>query len=234
LLRFKVHRFEIYGRHYVLLPKLNEGQKRSLRNRFVSDGFDVHGGSYLTARSTGCTLHIESSGFCWASSDPSDYLLPAVPEVLAVRHEKVRPNELLAKYFTIESKEDHHAIRVNSRLESDGNWDWLRAHGDCGLSPDEHLLTRALLQGASGDCLLVTDFVTGGSTPFFSGRKLYYKSRLSVSEASGTLCCVGDEGQRNSYLPRRGTFTLFGGLPHLDELVTSFGRLGDWCSFRVA
>jgi hypothetical protein len=233
LLRFKAHRFEINGKHYILLPKLNGSQRRSLRNRFVSDGFDVSDGSTLTARSSSCTLHVEPPGFCWASTDPSDYLLPAVPEVLDIKHEVVRPGELLAKYFTIKSNGDHHAIRLNSRLESDGNWDWLRTHGDCGLSPDEHLLTCSLLDGASGDCWFVTDFAADCSTPLVLGGKLYYKSRLPVSEASGTLRCVGDGGQRNTYLPRGGIFTIVGSLQNLNELVTSFGRIGDWCSFNI-
>lgn len=228
-----MYQLKINRRYYIFLPKFSRAQRLALRSRFTSEGFEVTEGSSLTARSSKCTLHIEPSGLSWASTDLSDYILPAVSEVLGIGRETVQPEQLLARYFAIESKGHSHTIRVNSRLES-GHWDWLRANGRCALSPDEHLLARDLLKGADGDCWMVTDFAVGSPKPFFLGSRLYYSSRLSVSEASETLCSIGDTHQRNSFLPRDGVFKLIGGLPGLEDFMKSFEGLGDWCPLKAA
>jgi len=191
-------------------------------------------GPSIVATRPGLVVHVEPFGLCWATSDPSDYLLPLVPEILGCRKERVSPARLLEMYCSAFSGGGHTAVRVNLRVESMVNWDGLRASGGCGLTPDEHLVARLLIGESTGACLMVTDFAAEGSVPFYCGRRLYFRSKLPPSRASDTLRVVGTTGRGNSYVPRDGLLHLAGLVPE-DLALGSFAEsLGEWCSFVAA
>lgn len=234
MLFFRVNHFELGDRHFLLLPKLNQNQMEVIGKELADEGFSVTFGSCLKAMSSECSIHVEQIGLCWSSSDPSDYLLPLIPRVLACEREAVSQSELLGMYFRLFLNDGRPAVRFDFRLESLGNWDRLRSTGGCGLAPDEHLLARFLLSESRGACPMITDFAVEGSVPFYSGRKLYYRSVLPATKASDTLRLVGSRKQNNSYISRDGTLLLGRHAHEHERLTDCLEALGEWCSFRVA
>jgi len=191
-------------------------------------------GPSIAATRPGLVVHVEQFGLCWATSDPSDYLLPLVPEILSCRKETVSPARLLEMYCSIFSGGGHSTARVNLRVESMVNWDCLRASEGCGLAPDEHLVASLLIGESTCACAMVTDFTVEGSIPFYCGRRLYFKSKLLPSRASNTLRVVGMKGRENSYVPRDGLLHLAGPVPDDFALGLFAESLGEWCSFVAA
>ena len=234
MLSFRAHSLEVRDRHYVLLPKLNMEQTKALGHCLASAGFSVSYGPSITARRPGLAIHIEQLGLCWASSDPSDYVYPSVPEILACRKEAVSLGRLISMYFGVFTRGRQTFVRLVPRLESLGNWDYLRSSGACGLAPDEQLLTRFLLSKYKGESEVITDFAVGDSSPFYSGRRLYFKSRLPASRASDTLRVVGSKAPCNSYLPRDGVLQLATFSPQRMGLAACFAEMGEWCPFIAA
>ncbi|MDG6981711.1 MAG: hypothetical protein JRN51_11455 [Nitrososphaerota archaeon] len=206
------------------MPKLNKEQISLLSRRFDSAGFRVEAGPILSARTTSRAIHVDPAGLCWGSPDPSDYLLPSIPDILGCEKEKASPEELIGKYFVFSSERGEHSVRVNPRLESLGTWDELRATGGCALSPDEQCMARALLEGAAGPCRLVTDFLADESNALLMGRRSYYDSRLPAGEACKTLRAVDCLGPRNAYIPRNGVLSLAGPCPK-EALTKAAGTL---------
>ncbi|MDG6985543.1 MAG: hypothetical protein JRM73_02205 [Nitrososphaerota archaeon] len=215
------------------MPKLNKGQMSLLARRFDSEGFRVESGPVLSARKASHAIYVDPAGLCWGSPDPSDYLLPSIPEVLSCEKEKASLDELLSKYFVFSYWRAEHAVRVCSRLESLGTWDALRASGGCGLAPDERLMATALLQGSAGQCRLVTDFVADESSALLVGRRTYYDSRLPVREASETLREMDGVGSRNAYIPRNGVLSMTDAC-RKETLAKASEALGEWCSFETS
>ena len=226
---------EINGRHYVLLPKLNRVQFAILKERLEERGFKAKGSAPIVARSPEITIHIEAPGLCWSSSDPSDYILPLMPEVLGCRREHTGSRELLGLYLQRGAGNRLSEVRFNPRLESLGNWNGLRSTGGCGLAPDECVVVRSMLSKSRGLHPAVTDFAIDGSIPFVLGRRLYYRGKLPAADMADTLRVVGGEkGRRNSYLPRDGLLSLMKSARLEKELVDSFESLGEWCPFTVS
>ena len=207
---------------------------RMIGDRLVGKGFSVSRGYSIKASSSSCVIHCDPMGLCWSSTDPSDYLLPSIPEILGCKKEITTPSRLLGMYFGTLAGGRGPVLRANLRLESSRNWDHLRSSGSCGLAPDEHLLARLLLGGARGTCPVVTDFAVEGSFPYSCGRRLYFRSRLSSSEISETLRVAGSKKGKNSYLPRDGLLPLGYFAPGGDELAAGLGELGEWCSYATA
>jgi hypothetical protein len=233
LLSYEVHRLEIKGRHYILLPKLNRRQLAVLKDHFAVSGFSVRGTTSLVARSPEIAIHVEASGLCWSSSDPSDYVLPPLPELLGMKRERLDFEELVGLYLRIDSGSRRLAVKVVSRIESLGNWYALRSSGMCGLAPDECLVIRSVLRRSRGKCTAITDFAADESTPFVLGHRLYYLSELPVAHLADTLRVVGERGGRNSYLPRDGVLSLSYSTLLEREFTDSFDELGEWCSFAT-
>ncbi len=231
LLPFKAHHLQVGGRHYIILPKLNKEQTGIMVGRLAREGFSVRQGSSITAASSKCVIHVEPLGLCWSSSDPSDYILPSIPEILGCKKEATTVGALLGMYFATFSVHGSSIVRVSPRLESLGNWDGLRSSGGCGLAPDEHMVAQLVLGGARGSCSVITDFADAGSIPFYSGGRLYFRSRLPVRRASETLRVVGSAKRENSYLPRDGILRLPGLVLDRRTLLAGVEGLGDWCAF---
>ncbi len=231
MIPFRIHHFLLGGRHYILLPKLNQGQIGILTKRFAKAGRSVKVRGLITARLKEGTLHVSPDGLCWSAFDPSDSVLPAIPDLLAAPKERVPIQTLKAKYLRPASTGSKTPLRITTRIESSSSWDKLRASGDCGLAPDEHAVVSLLLKGSRARCSLVTDFPVTGSIPRICGRKRYYDSRLEIGEALSSLRVVGSRFPRNSYLARDGLFQLGEfRLPSSDDWRSLFHEVEDWCS----
>jgi len=231
LLRYTVHQFQLGGKHYLLLPKLNSSQVEVLAERFAEVGA-VRKGAFLAVGSRQGMIHVSEAGLCWSSFDSSDTVLPAVPNLLSCPKEEAPMETVRGKYLRMSRSEEGTTIRVLPRLESSSLWRELRASGGCALAPDEHAVVSTLLRRTRRKREMVTDFLVGGSTPLACGRKRYFDSKLGPDEATLTLRVAGERGQRNSYVPNDGGLGPF--------LASAFSRrawidlladLGEWCPF---
>jgi hypothetical protein len=230
LLPFRVYHFQIAGRHFVLLPKLNSKQMGIFGERLAKRGFSILSGSPLSAKSKAGLIHIDASGLCWSSFDPIDAVLPSIPKVLDCNKERV-PLERLKRMYFMARTEGAHFVRLSLRVESLSNWDRLRASGGCGLAPDEHRVATFLIEEAGGISHAITDFPQPDSVPTVQGRRRYFESTLSAAEALDTLRVVGERKRRNSYMPRNGIMGLSVLSIPDSKLVDICGQLGDWCGF---
>ena len=223
----------IVGRHYILLPKLNNAQMEALASRLTQSGFLVRGSDVISAKSVKGVIHVDPRGFCWSSFDPRDEILPVIPNLLEAPKEREPLEELMASYFTFARSGANIVVKVPTRVESSTLWKDLRVSGECGLTPDEHAVVSFLFKKARGECKLLTDFPTDGSTLRIYGRRRYYESEIRPSDAGKTLRSVGRRAFRNSYLPRDGALTFESlDLPSSEELARLFKELGEWCYFR--
>ncbi len=234
MLSFRVHGLEIGQRHYLLLPKMTPKQMRLLAGRLEGAGYSVRQGDSLSARSRESTIHVAPSGICWSTTDPSDAILPAIPDILTCEKERVPVRDLESIYLTRRRLGAGSLVRISTRIESASLWDSLRASDGCGLAPDEHAVASSLIKKSAGDCEVLTDFPADDSVPMICGRKRYYHSRLGCTLAAETLRSVRAKGPRNSYLFRSGVLKL-GRLERLDlDWFELSEELGDWCSFAPA
>ncbi|MDG6954922.1 MAG: hypothetical protein JRN33_08105 [Nitrososphaerota archaeon] len=233
MIPFKVHQLLIGGRYVLPLPKLSSPQQRFLAAEIEKKGFAVRqeAGS-VTATSRGYTVHLEQAGYCWSSKDPSDLILPLVPDLLAFPKERVHAREFSQMYFSSFFADGVPSVKARPRLETASNWRRLRASGDCGLTPDERLATAKLMASADHVGPLVTDFPTDESPPMIIGRRLYFQSLVSGAEAGAALRAVGETKPRNCYVPRDGIFRNFE--PSLAMKCASEVALeaGEWCFFE--
>ena len=234
LLAFKVHQLRLRGRYCLLLPKMNGAQIRLFAERFEEKGFSLRKRSPVVARSREGTIRISQPGISWSSFDPSDLVLPSIPDILTAPKQRVPLDELGAMYFGIQRAEGGMAVRLSPRVVSSALWRELRKVGGCALAPDEHLVCSLLIRKGRG-CELVTDFPCDGSNSMTLGRKLYFSSALESKEAISTLRAVGTRKPRNSYLRRDGFLKVAGfSPPGKVELYEAFSEIGDWCSFEPA
>ena len=233
MLPFKAHHLLIGRRHMLPLPKLNSQQLGFLAAEVEKRGFAVRrkGGSFA-ATSGGSTVHVEQAGYCWSSKDPSDVLLPLIPGLLAFPRERVPTHVFSQMYFSVFLEDGVPSVKVHPRLEAASNWTRLRAAGGCGLTPDEHLATAALVGAAKLTGPLVTDFPTEEASPMLIGRRLYFRSVMSGPEAADALRGLGERKPRNCYVPRDGIFR---------DVEPSFARkcasevaqdAAEWCFFE--
>jgi hypothetical protein len=232
LLRFRIHRLRLGGIHYVFMPKLNGGQLELLERRLVETGFSVGRGRSLKAESRESTIRVSPGGVCWCSLDPSDTVLPVIPDILASPKEKISLASLKGLYLRKSTGRDVTEAQLITRTESSFLWSKLRSSGECGLTPDEHAVASFLVGRAKGYCEMVTDFPSDDPTPHIYGRRRYFLSRLGPSEAASLLRVVGERGTRNAYVRRDGTIGL-AGMPVISrqDWLDLFDELGEWCSF---
>jgi len=231
LLRFKVSPLLLRGKHYLILPKLNSMQVELLTKRFAEMG-SVKRGLFLAVSTRRGTIRVSEAGLCWSSFDPSDTVLPVVPDLLSCPKEEVPIETVRGKYLRMQGFRSRMAIRILPRLEFSSLWRELRASGGCALAPDEHAVVSSLLRATGGTCRMVTDFFVDGSTPLVCGRKRYFESKLDSGEAALTLGLVGKPSRRNSYIPMDGEL---GSIPlslfSRTDWVDLFHDLGEWCPF---
>jgi len=230
---FRVHELAIVGRHYILLPKLNDAQMEAFAKRLTENGFLVSLSNVISAKSAKGVIHIDPRGFCWSLFDPRDEILPVVPNILKVPKERKPLRELIGSYFMVAKSKAQTVVKVFTRIESSTLWKALRVSGECGLTPDEHVAVSFLFKKAKGECRLLTDYPTYGSILRIYGRRRYYESKLKPPEVGSTLRPVGRKAFRNSYVPRAGTLTFESfDLPSKEELAHLFQDLGEWCYFE--
>jgi len=232
LLRFKVFQFHLGGRHYLLLPKLNSIQMRAFARRFETKGYSINIGEAITARSGESIVHVLPAGFCWSSSDPSDAVLPAIPDILSFPKEASPLRKIESKFWKMASAKGDAVVRLTRRIEAYSLWDKLRASDQCGLSPDEHAVARFMMGRANRNCSVLTDYPTDVSVPKILGRRRFFDSSLSPGEAIATLRVAGGRDTRNSYLKRDGVMAL-GSItpPNRDDVLGLIEDLGEWCYF---
>jgi hypothetical protein len=234
MLTYELLQLDIGDRSLILMPRLVSAQLDLLSARLSSLGFRVTTGSLLTAKRPGQTIHISSSGYCLSNQDPTDHVAPAIPELLAVPKQSVPATALMGTYLQTKHSAPGVAVRFTPRIESGILWTELRRADNCGLTPDEHFVLRAVLKAASGRCTLLTDFPVEGSRIKVIGRRQYYISSLTLSEASSTLRVAGRRGERNSYLPRDGIVRLASLRPFSHrQLVGISNGLGEWCYLQA-
>lgn len=232
LLRFEVHQFCMKGTHYLLLPKLNPAQMRVMAERLGRLGEPVESDGQLTARLREGVVHVDPRGLCWARFDPSDAILPAMPEVLSCPKVKVPSDVIRAMYYRESGTGRARSIRLSLRLESGPSWKALRALGDSALAPDEHEVAVSLFRDASGECRMVTDYPDSGSAILRIGGRRYFESTISCDEAASNLRVAGAEASRNSYVPMDGTLRLAANSTRPnDRSARTLGTLGEWCFF---
>ena len=233
MIAFRVHELLISGRHYILLPKLNSAQMGAFAKRLTGCGFLVSRSNSISATSPKGVIHVDPRGFCWSVFDPSDEILPVIPNLLETPKEGEPLLELMSSYFILGKSKEKTVVKVSTRVESSTLWKALRASGECGLTPDEHAVVSFLLKRAKGECRLLTDYPTDRSILRVYGRRRYYESEIRPSDAGSTLRSVGRKAFRNSYLPSTGAL-IFGSLaqPSKEELAQLFKDLGEWCYFQ--
>jgi hypothetical protein len=201
----------------------------------MNGGFSVRVGRFITGKSRLGAVRIDPSGVCWSTFDPGDAILPVIPTILASPKVGISLEELEAMYFKVARSEETILARLTTRVEASTHWEELRASGGCGLAPDEHAVASFLIKKGKGPCKLLTDYPTKGAKVRIYGRRSYYESSLSRSEAQSTLRAVGEKDVRNSYIPRDGILRFGEAMTaSKEELVDLFVTLGEWCSFRPA
>jgi hypothetical protein len=230
---FKVHELTIVGRHYILLPKLNNAQVEVVGNRLTQSGFHISRSNVISAKSAKGVIHVDPRGFCWSSFDPRDEILPIIPNLLETPKERMPLRELMGSYFMFAESKAKTVVKVSTRVESSTLWKDLRVFGECGLTPDEHAVVSFFFKKAKGECRLVTDYPTDGFTLRIYGRRRYYESEIRPTEAGSTLRMVGRKAFRNSYIPRDGALMFESlDLPSKEDLAHLFQDLGEWCYFH--
>jgi hypothetical protein len=233
LLPFKAHHLLVGNRHILPLPKLSSPQLQFLVGEIEKRGFVVRqeAGS-VTATSQGPAVHLEQAGYCWSSKDPSDLILPLVPELLSFPKERVTAMEFSQMYFSAFLADGVPSVKARPRLEAASNWAKLRAIGDCGLTPDERLAASSLVGSADLVGPLVTDFPTDESSSMFIGRRMYFQSVVPGPEAGTALREVGEMKRRNCYVPRDGVFRNFGPSLMMECSSEVASEAGEWCFLR--
>ena len=230
-----MHRLLVGNRHVLPLPKLSPSQLAFLAAEIGRKGFAVRErmGS-LTATSRDFKVHIEQAGYCWCSKDPSDLVVPLVPDLLTFPREKVSARSLTEMYFKEFFAEGVSSVKLRPRLEAASNWRWFRASGGCGLTPDERLTAAILVGSADAAGPVVADFPTEGALTLVLGRRTYFQSVMPGPEAGSTLREVGERGPRNCYIPKDGVFTGF--MPStVTKCATEIAEeAGEWCFFEPA
>jgi hypothetical protein len=196
-------------------------------------GFVVREGvGSLTASSRRLIVHVNRAGYCWSTKDPSDLLVPLIPYLLEFPRQMVPAKSLAQLYFSEFLAGGVQSVRFHPRLETSSNWTRLRASGDCGLTPDEHLAVTTLVSSNDAAGPFVTDFPTDGSLLLVYGRKMYFQSVLSGREVESSLREVGERRPRNCYLPRDGVFTRYA-QSMASRFVEVVGNVAaEWCFFK--
>jgi hypothetical protein len=203
-----------------------------LEERLAKKGTTSRGRTSLVAKTKDGVIHVDPAGLCWSAVDPSDSILPAIPDLLAAPKERIPLNDLKAMYFRVAQRSGETAINLTTRLEASTKWDSLRAAGECGLAPDEHALASFILERTRMPCTMLTDFPIEGAVSRIFGRRRYYEGLVDSEVAASTLSKVGDRPHRSSFIERDCALRFTGPL-HLSEidLASLLGNLGEWCFF---
>jgi hypothetical protein len=235
MLRFKLHEIRLGLWTHLLMPKLNENQLEWIAGKLTNIRFRVERGSTLVARRKEVTIHLNPSGHCWSSSDPGDFVIPLIPEILGFPKQRVPLAEFKGRYFRVSRSENKALVRLTTRMESAKDWELLRATGQCALSPDEKIVASTLIRSSRGGCTLLTDFPVDDGGVRVIGNRQYYESFLESEDAVAMLREVGRTRTRNSYVPGNGFLRLRTFVPPSSNTLRAISEeLGEWCYFTLA
>ena len=218
-------------RYYLPLPKLNARQVEFLLRNLQDRGFRTRAGSRLLRITAGATaVSVDPAGLSWSHGELLDAIAPAIPSLLAFAKGAAANARLDPRYVYFSAKKVRGRLiefQFFTRMESLRTWTELRRVGLCGLTPDEKAVIESLLEGAEGTVECVTDYFSEKSSPILIGRRLYYRSTISVDEFAATLRTVSQSSQRNSYLPRESILRMT--TKDRFEFRHVFEGLGEWC-----
>jgi hypothetical protein len=214
---------------------LNANQLAWLTGRLTDFGFNFDGRPFIVARKKGSSIHLNPSGHCWSTSDPGDFVIPLIPEILGFPKQRVPLAEFKGRYFTVGRSGREAIVRLATRMESAKDWDSLRARGQCALSPDEKMVASLLIRSTRGGCTLLTDFPVDDGGVRVIGNRQYYESFLEPEDAVATLREVGSRRPKNSYLLGNGLLRLRTFVPPSSNTLQAISEeLGEWCYFTPA
>jgi hypothetical protein len=227
VLRFELRQLYVPSleRFFLPLPKLSVAQRRYLAEHLKERGFETRqvGGGRLSARKGAERIIVAGSvGLAKSSTDLLDPLGPVIPRLLKFPREGPASSSL---YFELKKSKRFTEIQFFPRLESLRTWTALRADGLSGLTPDEALVLRRLLEGAGDveiDC--VSTNPRDGSTPSQIFGKPYYRSRVPTREFLDSLRDIGFNPSGDTYLPRSSIIRLARAISLFDAV-----ELGEWC-----
>ncbi len=229
MLKFRLFEFDVGGRRYLILPTLNSGQMKAIHERLSGKGLVTRRRGQASAGTRG-PIHVNHSGVCWSASDPSDAIVPVIPDLLSMPKETISVESLASQYFRVGVYGRQTLVRLSTRVES-ALWRALRSRGECGLAPDERALVTFIVGHSSG-CEMLADFPTSSGRPVMVGKKQYYRGHLTPGDVDVTLSDASRRRTRCSYIPKDGVlrFDSFE-LPGREELLHLFEDFGDWCSY---
>lgn len=229
---FRFSPFDLAGRQYLLLPKLNDAQAALLRLRLAEVGYRVVRGRELKATSGKAVIGVDRAGLCWTNGSLDDPIAPVIPKLLSLPKEPASAESMFESYCVIRATPEGVVARLSLRMETSGLWDRLREAGVSALTPDELAVARLLLSHAVGKVSVLTDFPTESCRVRRIGRRQYYECRLDAREAAEGLRSSWERSPRSAYLPRDAILRV-GSLRPIssEELAGGMASLGDWCGF---
>ncbi len=229
MLRFELHQLYVpsLDRFFLPLPKLTVAQTAFLAEHLEERGFEIRQSSQtrLSARKDAERMAVDGwVGIAKSRTDLLDPLGPAIPRLLRFPRETLL-SRASASYFELKRSNRVTEVQLFPRLESLGTWTGLRADGLCGLTPDEALVLRRLLEDERSteiDCVSANPRQT--STPSQVRGRRFYRSRVPAKEFLASLRDIGLNPNGDIYLPRGSTIRLSraGSDLNVDEL-------GEWC-----
>jgi hypothetical protein len=237
VLQFRLHQLHVpsLGRYLLPLPKLTDAQLALLSDHLEGRGFSVRPGSgagkRLALRGVQRIAIDGALGLASSSDDMLDALAPAIPALLASKKPRGASADasIAALYFSLKRSGTSAELQLFPRMESLRTWTCLRMDGMCALTPDEALVVRRVLGKASGSSRLgcITAKPREGSKAIQLGRRLYYRSTVTVADFLSSLATIDSGGiDSASYLPRDSVIELPG--VRVDTRIPA-EELGDWC-----
>jgi hypothetical protein len=237
LLRYQLQPLYVpsLGRHLLPLPKLAHAQVAALSAGLEGRGFNVRRGSgvgKLIALKGTLRIAIDGAlGLASSRDDMLDALGPEIPALLLSRRPQSTyvGGDIAERYFSLKRSGASVELQFFPRVESLRTWTCLRRDGLCGLTPDEAAVLKLLLAKATDSSRLecVTSNPREGSKAIQLGRRLYYRSTITVADFLASLRTIESGGMESaSYLPRDSVIEL----PRIrvDTRITA-DELGEWC-----
>jgi hypothetical protein len=231
VLEYRYAHLELGGKrkHCILLPKMNGKQLDVLRRKLISLGFRIERKNIFSAKKGTVRIWLDPSGLCWSSVDPTDYVIPSIPELLGCEKEKIRREEFNQLYFNIIKNKDNYLVRFKTRLEHGYTWKLLRKIGISGFSPDECTVIKWLLGFARGNITALCSYPIEDSSILRIGRRNYYVVELDVERFVSEISDFTTHKRRQCFLFQECTVTLRS--LNVSSMNKSNPELGEWCYY---
>jgi hypothetical protein len=229
VLEYRYANLKLGKKHFILLPKLNDRQIKILETKLITRGFKVENEDLIIARKKGVRVYFSRIGFCWSSTDPTDYVAPLIPEILECKKENVKKNFYHDLYFKIFRMKSGYSIRFKTRLERGYTWKLLRRSNISGFSPDECSVIKSVLYFASGTVRVLTSFPNDISETIRIGTKYYFISDMDVREFTRYLEDFSSSSRKKAFLLQN--CVLYLEYIDLKSVFNSSFEVGQWCYF---